>query len=42
MFSTTRSNKIVGGAIENKIALNQKLAEELHKPIIRKYEKRKV
>ena len=29
-------------AIENKIVSNQQLAGELHKPIIRKFEKRKV
>ena len=31
-----------GGAIKNEIMSNKELAEELHKPIIRKFEKRKV
>ena len=31
-----------GGAIKNKNILNKDLAEALHKPIIRKFEKRKV
>ena len=31
-----------GGAIENEITSNKELAEELHKPILRKTEKRKV
>ena len=30
------------GAIKNEIIYDNKLAEELHKPIIRKFEKRKV
>ena len=30
------------GAIENEFTSNQKLAEELHRPIIRKFEKQKV
>ena len=34
--------KISGGAIKNEIISNKELAEELHKPIIRKFEKRKV
>ena len=33
---------IPGGGIKNEIISNRKLAEELHKPIIRKYKKRKV
>ena len=34
--------KISGEAIENKIISNTELAEELHKPIIWRLEKRKV
>ena len=30
------------GAIKNEIMANKELTEELHKPIIRKFEKRKV
>ena len=37
-----RENKFRGGAIKNEIMSNKELAEELHKPIIRKFEKRKV
>ena len=36
-------NKIIpGGAVEIEIIPNQRLAEELHKPIVRRFEKRKV
>ena len=31
-----------GGAVKDKIISKQELAEELHKPIIRNFEKRKV
>ena len=31
-----------GGSIKSEIMLNQECAQELHKPIVRKYEKRKV
>ena len=31
-----------GGAVKSEIMLNQQLAEGLHKPIIRNFEKRKV
>ena len=34
--------KASGGAIKNKIMSYKELAKELHKPIIRKYEKLKV
>ena len=34
--------KTVGGPVKNKNIQNNELAEELHKPIIRKFEKRKV
>ena len=34
--------KTSGGTIKNKIMSNKELAKELHKPIIRKFEKRKV
>ena len=32
----------LGGAVKNENITNQELAEELHKPVIRKFEKRKV
>ena len=35
-------NSTPGGAVKNKSMSNQELAEELHKPIIRKIENRKV
>ena len=31
-----------GGTVKNEIISNKELAEELHKPVIRKFEKRKV
>ena len=34
--------KTAGGAIKNEITSNKELAEELHKPIIRKFKKRKL
>ena len=34
--------KTSGGAIKNEIISNKELAEELHKPIVRKFKKRKV
>ena len=34
--------KTAGGAIKNKVKQNKQLAEELHKPIIKKFKKRKV
>ena len=34
--------KTSGGAIKNEIISNKELAEELHKPITRKFEKRKI
>ena len=34
--------KTPGGAIKNEIKQNQQLAKELHKPIIRKFKRRKV
>ena len=34
--------KTAGDAVKNEIMQNKELAEELHKPIIRKFEKRKV
>ena len=34
--------KTTGGAVKNEIMQNKKLDEELHKPIIKKFEKRKV
>ena len=38
----TRDESASGGAIKNENMSNKELAEELHKPIIRKFEKRKV
>ena len=40
--SATRVDKVAGGATKNKNMPNQQLAEELHKPIIRKYQKCKI
>ena len=34
--------KLPGGGVKSETMLNQQLAEELHKPIIRKFKKRKV
>ena len=34
--------KTVGGAVKKEIMQNKELADELHKPNIRKFEKRKV
>ena len=34
--------KSPGGAVENKIMSNKEWTEELHKPIVRKFEKREV
>ena len=42
MTSAMRAKKFAGGAVKNENMTNQELAEELHKPIIRKFEKRKV
>ena len=39
--SATRSNKFAGSGIKNDIISNIELADELHKPIIRKLRKRK-
>ena len=36
------NKKTEGGAVKNEILENQALAEELHEPIIRRFEKRKV
>ena len=45
--SARRANKFSGsntsgGVVKNRIVQNKELAKELHKPIIRKFEKRKV
>ena len=40
--SATRTNKFSCGPIKNEITSNQEFAEELHKYIIRIFEKRKV
>ena len=42
MTSATCANKFAGGAVKNEDTTKQELAEELHKPIVRKFEKRKV
>ena len=39
--SATRANKFAGSGIKNDIISNKELADELHKPIIRKLKKRK-
>ena len=36
------NKKSSDGAVQKGIMLNQELAQELHKPIIRKFEKRKI
>ena len=36
------NKKSSDGAVQKVIMLNQELAQELHKPIIRKFEKRKI
>ena len=36
------NKKLLGSGIKNENMLNKELAEELHKPIIRKFERRKV
>ena len=42
MTSATYAKKFAGGAVKNEDTTKQELAEELHKPIVRKFEKRKV
>ena len=37
-----RANKFAGGVVKNENMSNRELAEKLHKPIIRKFKKRKV
>ena len=37
-----RQNKFAGGTIKKESMSNQELVKELHGPIIRKFEKRKV
>ena len=41
-YSATRAKKCAGGAAESKNVAKQELAEESHKPVIRKFEKQKV
>ena len=36
------NKKTAGGAVKNEIIQNKDLVEDLHRPIIRKFEKRKV
>ena len=40
--SATRANKFAGCGIKNENISNKELTEEMHKPIIRKFQKRKV
>ena len=42
MTSAMRAKKFAGGAVKNENTTNQEIAEKLHKPIIRKFEKWKV
>ena len=42
MVYTFFNKKISSGAIKNEIKSNEELAEELHRPIIRKFKKMKV
>ena len=42
MFYKFFDKKTFGSGIKNKNILNKKLAEELHKPVLRKFKKRKV
>ena len=41
-FNGFFNKNIAGGAVKNEIIQNKELTEEPHKPIIRKFEKRKV
>ena len=41
-FSATGANKFAGSGVKSGIIPNQESAEDLQKPIIRKFEKRKV
>ena len=41
-FSNNAVKSSAGSAVKSEIMLNQQLAEELHKPIIRNFKKRKV
>ena len=36
------NKKILGGAVKSEIMSNQQSAEELHKPVTRKFEKMKI
>ena len=42
MFYNFFDKKSSGGCVKNKNKSNQELAKELHKPIIERFEKRKV
>ena len=42
MVDKSFDKKTSGSGIKNEIISNKELAEELHKPIIRRYNKRKV
>ena len=39
VWSDLRYTKLAGGAVKSEIMSNQELAEELHDPTIRKFEK---
>ena len=39
--SATRANKFAGSGVKNENILNKELAEEMHKPIIRNFKKKK-
>ena len=41
-FSATRANKVGSSGVMSELMPNQELATELHKPVIRKLEKRKI
>ena len=41
-FISFFDKKHAGGAVKNEVVQNEKLAEELHKPIIRKFEEQEV
>ena len=42
MFHKFFDKKFSGSGVNNKIKQNQELAKELHKPIIKKFKKRRV
>ena len=42
MVYKLHDKRSLGGGVKSEIIPNQELAEELHKPVIRKFEKRKI